>query len=533
MAQRRFTPQENARVANDTRARRRRNRARRRNNNRQQPVHNTNRPHNRNLEEENKPAHSGNNQGSLFENVKLKDAIPPDLRKYCEAVVHPFGNDAVGALLPDRYQELVVAVTDRLELDITPANLYLDGTPPAGYNLVGMFIWFQPRCIAAGTLAILPAAEDSFAYDPVTATGTIWRVPFLCLNDQFNDTAVDQILDAYNLCITGIWETPANIQGIADAPVTYGLFTDNGLAPVTAGGDIVYHIWNGYITLPYTRFSNIENNCDKIRVLGAGIKAWSEEAPINTGGYSVGGWMTLEDIYEALEWGDKQRNGVGGTPAEVPGPLSPGALKAIQTKIRFAKRNMGVKGVTVRYSSIQSSKQVESQYPTIPDRDYLINDLTDSKSYDIPDVFPQQNESAAGGTLGKNSIETAQNCDLSINDMMTPGSFVPVIFWQFNVANGSTEPELYTIKVMSTVLSEAVPNGDCPFATTKSQYEPAVTSVKMMLENPEVFPAASSGNSFKSFMTKTKHVFAKVVKGAGHLQKMINLVDQFGTMFAQ
>jgi hypothetical protein len=407
--------------------------------------------------------------------VGLANILDDTLIRFCEAVVHPFGNAAIGATLPDRYQELVIPLTDRLELDITPdlfnfPGLGADWTSDSGVQLSGVFFWFQPRSVGAGLIEL---------------TGTvppyITNPPALTVDDTLSASNFATILNQYNLCFTGIWEVSYSGQ----APVTYGFYQ----------GDTVAAIANTYVAIQYSRFDNIVNNCDKMRILGAGLKIWSEQAPINTGGYSVGGWITMEDIYTAMQLDSALA------------AVNPGSLKAIQPKIKFACRTPGVKGSTVRYSPLQTAEQSEPEYPTIPSRMFYVGDteIPSNPFYIQPNV----------------------NVDLGIHDVITPGSFVPCIFWQFNTTDESTQASaIYTLKVMSMVHSEGTPTGESPFMSNKSNYDPSVEHVKMMLENPEVFPAATKGHSFKSFMSKAKRVVGRVSKFASKSVKLMNLVDK-------
>jgi hypothetical protein len=415
-----------------------------------------------------------------YQDIGFSHVLDETLIRYCEAVVHPFGNESIGATLPDRYQELVIPLTDRLELDLTPDLFNYPGSsadwtnPANGVQLTAIFIWFQPRSVGAGLIN----------QDLGTAINPVNTAPFLTVDEDFSSVSSDEILNAYNLCITGVWD---NTTAFAD-PVTFGLFNGD------ASGLGTYIVQN-YIAISYSRFSNIVSNCNKIRVLGAGIKAWSEEAPINTGGYAVGGWITLEDIYEAIA-------------INTLGPIRPGALKTIQPSIKFACRSPGVKGSTTRYSTLQTAEQVEPEYPIVPDRMFT--------------VAPNPNVTSPF------IINPNIGADLGIHDILTPGSYVPCIFWQFNTTdNESSTRGVYTVKLMSLVHSEGTPTGSSPFMSNKSNYDPAVEQVKMMLENPEIFPPAVKGHSFKSFMKKTRHVVAKIARFAGKTQRIMALADQF------
>lgn len=481
----------NAQVANDLRARRRRQRQRRAARNRVVSLENS---QFRNVHGRNTPhaafVHTGAEHKEAeieeaMEDTRLYDIISEPLQRYCEAVVHPFGNEAVGATLPDRYQELIIPLTDRLELDLTP-DLFnsplavTDWQDTPGVQLTGIFMWLQPRAIGAGTINIL----NTEAAGTVNFYNTN---PFLCADDKFSQLAADGILNAYNLCFTGIWAASGNF------PVTYGFFQ---------GGNPNVPISPYYTAIQYSRFSNIVSNCDKIRILGAGLKLWSEEAPINTGGYSLGGWITLEDIYEALEIGDD--------PSDYT-PVNAGALKNIQSQIKFACRSPGVKGSTVRYSSIQTAEQAEPEYPVLPSRMYSVQD--------------QLIESIPSGLI--QTVVPRPGADLGISDMTTPGSFVPCVYWSFNIKSQESEVEgVYTLKVMSMVHSEGTPTGESPFMSNKSNYDSSVQYIKQMLENPEMFPAAAAGHSFKSFMKKTRHIVSKLKKGAATAVKVLTLIDK-------
>jgi hypothetical protein len=118
-----------------------------------------------------------------------------------------------------------------------------------------------------------------------------------------------------------------------------------------------------------------------------------------------------------------------------------------------------------------------------------------------------------------------EGISLTSNDVAKPGTFVPVIYWSFNTSLATGQVETYTVKLMSMVHSEGVPNGQSPFMSNKSNVDMATVHVKSMLENPEVFPAATGGHSFKSFMSKVRHVIAKVTKGAGSVTKILAMAD--------
>lgn len=473
---------QDVRVANDLRERRRRQRQRRRARARQaKQIRNVR----GNIE--NSRFVNGNPMSrpeeSKYEDIKMNEVMDEDLVRYCEAVVSPFGNECIGALLPDRFQELVVPLTDRLELDITPDLFNYPGSgasweSSSDTQLVGIFIWFQPRCLASGTIVT-----------GTNSAGLVYNVmPFLPVDSEFTTSAnAAPVLNAYNLCLTGIW----NSSNVNTSPVTYGLF--NGFP-----SSLNYIIPN-YVSIQYTRFENVRSNCDKLRILGAGIKAWSEQAPINTGGYSVGGWITIEDICEALE-------------CDASGPVSPNQIINLIPRIRFSCRTPGVKGSTVRYSPLQTTEQVEPEYPRPARRLYNLSN-------------------PAQVTWSPFVVDVADNADLAVDDLITPGSFVPCIYWSFNTTDdvSSSNNGVYTLKLMSMVHAEGVPTGQCPFISNKSHFDPMSDNVKALVENLDEFPAAVSGHSFRTFLNRVKKLTAKVPSYISRTAKFMSLLDNFVT----
>jgi hypothetical protein len=252
-------------------------------------------------------------------------------------------------------------------------------------------------------------------------------------------------------------------------------------------------------TIPYTRFDNIDSNCNKIRVLGAGLKLWSEEAPINTGGYSIGGWITLEDLFEQFELG------IRSAPAsDFPVVRNAGALSSIQTKIKYSCRAPGVKGSTVRYSTLQDQEQLDPELPKLPQRLLVIDDQDTNNVAPISLVSPQY-------------INDAPNSSMAIHDVIIPGSYVPCIYWSYNAET------VYTLKLMSMVHSEATPDGNCPFTSGKCKMDPAIDAVRSIIEDPERFPAAVTGHSFTSFFKKASYIVAKVSNYASRFSKFMAL----------
>lgn len=465
------------------------------------------------------------------ESIRLADLLSEPMQRFCDAVVHPFGNGAIGATLPDEYQELVIPTTDRIERDFSPKDFVhpRSSSPPPSSNaflLEGAFMWIQPRCNGAGQSSIVNlTVEDDI--DKISSIEDIEEVPsYLTRNktsrkretyeakvgapvavqvrqfplESVNATTVEAVATAeleelqasYMLCITGQWTTVEGKQ--------WGLYYKDGNA---ASGYITHTI----LSIPYDRFKNIDGNTSKLRLLGAGLKVWSEEAPINTGGYCLGGWITVDDIMEGFEIGPENVV-VDDNAAPAVNPLF---LESVQTKMKYACRNPGVKGATVRYSPLQDKEQLDPEYPLIPTRELRVTDGTGT---------------GTAGFLYPYEVRPKTASSLAIHDVITPGSYVPCIYWNYNSKDTLADTNgAYSLKIMSIAHSEATPNGNCPFMSNKNKFDPFSTKAKMMLENPDKYPAAVAGHSFRSFMSTAKHVTAMVASYATKTMKMMALAE--------
>lgn len=443
----------------------------------------------------------------------VSDILSDTMLRYCECVTNPFGNQALGAILPDRFQEVVIPAIDVLELDITPADFnsaefgdnWLTDTFTSGgqIQLVGAIFWFQPRCMSAGVLRSQSASLSPVAYP--------WEA-----NPDVDGAAQNYVVtNLYNLCMTGVWELRTGV-------ITENSNTENFSGRVcglyhsrTDTGGLTYPYVEGYRIIPYARFPALVSNFDGLRVLGAGLKIWSEEAPINTGGYCVGGWITIADVYSPFE----NAINVAGSSILVHQTLArnQSRLSTYQQKLKGRCRQPGLEGSTTRYSSLQTPDQIEKEIAQMSDSDFV-------------------RAQSIGGFMNHNgaALEPEPAIDASVYDVATPSTYVPAIYWQFNVdTSGSTTLEgLYTLKLMSMVHSEGVPTGTCPFMSRSVEPDPMVDNVKMMLDNWDTFPPAVKGHSFKSFMHKANHILGQATKFAGHTANILNLISRYvgGTM---
>jgi len=408
--------------------------------------------------------------------ANIYNSFAQNLKAYCDAVVNPFGQGAVGAILPDSYVDQVCAATDRFEMSLTPNFFNYLATVPwqdtDHVRLIGVAIWLQPRCNATGMLA----------HATHTGTGEKYNLfPFYPLNDTLDELSLDTCFNAYNLCITGIW---TNSTGGTAPPADWGVYTDNGGAP-----DVV----SMYYMIPFKKFEAIAENTTKMRLLGAGLKVWSEESPLNTGGYTTGGWLPLDDLFDGMYCSNATAT-------------DPGFFHTVEPRIRYPQRSQGVQGVTIRYSSLQDQCQRSLEYARIPTRlSKYVENTTGPKT--SPYYFSPESDTI----------------DYSTSDLIEAGSDIPFLVWNFN----ASEPtDVYALKIHAIAHVEATPNGSNPFASSLIKSDPAATVARQMVEDPAVWPPATIGHSFKSFATKLNRVESQVQKTASTIMQIMDVVER-------
>jgi hypothetical protein len=402
--------------------------------------------------------------------VDLKRILSPESIKFAEAVSHPFGNGGVGAVLPDRFVPLVTPLLDRLQFDLPPTAAAHDGTIPTSAVLEGWVLWFMPRALNSGlaTVAATIGTGRQNVYCGIPTTSSLTTT---------SDAPYENVFNAYNLCITGIWSV--------EASPAWGLWSEAYYPGENPGGSVAPLYW----MVEYDRFANIENNVDAMRLLAAGLKAWAQSPLIDTSGYCIGGMITVRDMLTAVQRESSQIN-----------PQFPAAMHAIEPKIKLSLTNSGVGGSTVRYNPLQDTQQLEAAPPRFVSR------LMGAASADtgaLPSTYYQLDEGMQG----------------SRGDFVDDGTYIPIIKWTF-----SGTP--YTLKILSMVHCEGAPTGDSPFISLTLHHDPLVSQLKTILADLDTFPIAVKGHSFKSFMTKARRIIAHVTQGAGKFAQFMALVDK-------
>lgn len=407
------------------------------------------------------PQPRGRFSQEALERYSLLSILSDAMLSYCEAVIHPFGDGAIGAVCPDNWVTPSIPVTDRLSIDLDPqpwitalANV---SAPRIPTTLAGFVIAAIPRCQRAGYLAA-DGPDLAGAYAFINGD-------YIGFSDELSGTS-DQsvILNHYWLLISAIG---------ADGQFWY-LNPDDG--------DGIAE--DGYNALQFSRFSQYRDCCDKGRLLGMGLKVWSDQSPLNTGGRVYGGWITQEDI-------------------QLIGKVGAGVAPTFQNKLREWIVAPGVKGVTVRYSPLQDPIQENYVYPSIPSNQYTLQPFDD---------------------VGPSPVEE-KNCDVSSGDQCAPGSYIPCAVWKYNTTTSGDGPYTITINAISHV--QGSPNGDCPFVMQRVKADPMYAHISTILEDVDTFPITATGHSFKSFMSKAKKIVSKGAKIAGKTTKLLQLLDKF------
>lgn len=384
----------------------------------------------------------------------LHSVLSPPVLSFCEAVSNPFGAQAIGAVWPDNFDDMVIPATDRLDLDLTYNDVTADGSElTTGWQFNGIFVFFLPRCLAAGWIQ----STESLPF--------IYNRNWLGFSEGNIDMSI--INNLYNIGYCGIF--------------TNG--TETVLGIVVSGAPVA-----AVKFVQLNRFVPIYNTCARARVIGAGIKLWSEASPINTSGYCYGGLINHGNLISTIY--------------DEP-------TLDVQQYFRFLKRFMGLGGCTVRYSPLQSPEQAEKETVKLPSSRYRLIDA---------DGLATVTTNPAAVIVYEQGVSSP-----AVNDINKPGDYIPVIAWRFN------PDESYALKLSVQVHVDCTPNGTNPFQIASVPSDPVMNNIAYFLANHEQFPMVAKGHSFTSFIKKARHVVAKGSKYASHFAKFMALLDKFGS----
>lgn len=465
-------------------------------------------------------------QDNGYEHVGFNNVLSPDVRAFCEAVTQPFGSFAVGAVLPDRYQEVVIPAMDiqNIDLGLDSFNYNGDwtksGSAKSGvrYRLLGCLIWLQPRCIAAGVLETqdLQINTDDKPEPPVVKYPSVCRPAVSDSNCSAHSDDIDCLTELYTLCYTGSWSVETYVDGhTVGVTRSVGLFS---AAPSSSKSDCLFP---GFRVLPFPRIGNIATNCSRARILGMGMKIWSEETSIDIGGFSTAGWLSLNDVLKAAC------------------DTSGRAINDIGAQSKGSVRRHGKGGVAARYSPLQDSRQLVHQPCFVDKKLYYPNIVEGFECFSFGGPAMATNgPSRRSGWDREYAVAGVKSItDLARFDVVGPNSLVPVCSWHFNnssrmsVDGSNITDGVHGLRVRCIVHVEAQPSGDCPFLGGPVDKFSGINLVNEWIEDWHYFPPATNGHnlSFTSFMKRSRKIKIKVQRGLGHLNKLMALLDYMTT----
>lgn len=442
--------------------------------------------------------------------------LSPEAKGFIQAVTNPFSDAAIGAIVPDQWCPPTIAGNDRLTLTLDPAE-WKKRLPTL--TITGWVVYFVPRSLALGWRAL--DTDDKLLHAVVP------------MNMDFTTPDSDPRAALYSLYVGAIGT-------IEDGPVKIWAH-DNQYSE---------KFQPGINSIPFSRHDIIESTTNGARIVGAGIKAFPNSAPLTTGGTVYGGWMPLTDLQHHVpnslldplqlstpdieDLGDflpLTRNSAatcsergftssrGAPPSKVRrdcleskhdygesievqrGRIRPHAKlnrpavtlfntdpADIQDNLRYRHSYPGTKGVTVRYSPLQSPTQEEFR---IPFDGALVAGLTVAGGFTNRDV--------GGG----------------VNDLISGSDMVPGFVWKYNVVNDATES--YSIRVEARVHLQCVPDATNPFLTASAMPDASFPTIAMSLENKDIYPVVSMGNSFSSLIRNFNEGVDAIVRAASKI----------------
>jgi hypothetical protein len=464
-----------------------------------------------------------NNRNRISNNATIH--FSRDTETLAQAITNPFDDAAIGAVIPDQWSPPTIPALDRLTITLDPSLI----VAAAGTNAIlvqGWIIAFVPRSLSAGWLAR-------------ANTGTV------------EDPSYSQVVN-----IVSVDSSFSRVQEFPATAEMYSLFVgiigisgniDNGNSITVMAYDPADQLFvEGFMCIPFSRGSALSESCSGGRICGAGLKVFSDEAPIETGGTVYGGWTAIDDLfklvflepiepppppktnrnqrynipipiqptvlaeyddlgeYKGKPHGRKTRRRSRRYQSRVDTPLYSAAT--FQDALKYRHAYKGVDGVTVRYSPLQSAIMEEFR-PIYEDAMFIETTI----SLLNPDTAITINEDIAVGA----------------HDLINPNDYVPCVVWRYNSSAGATPTEnidkTYSLRVEARVHLQCEPDGDCPFMATTVQPDPHYIHLQMLLENKDAFPVVSKGQSFKSFNAGIREA-VKTVGSALNLGKDIKSI---------
>jgi hypothetical protein len=486
-----------------------------------------------------------------------------DCLNFLQATTHPFGSEGVGAVIPDKFDDLALPTYDVHDLEIDLLTLFKNSAGTSIHSAFSGFIAaFLPRCLAGGLMA------GRKLYD--VSTGAYEGF------DQLN-LSLNLVDESFNSLLTDSTTSTDNSTFVFTDPYTLLLIPvdENGHGIVkwtTAIGDSA--VIGAYL-MRLPRTSKLIDNTTQIRIAGAGIKLNPRVAPINTSGIAFAAQMKYATLINLLSADANQ------VPTASNGPFVAFNKNFIGNRIDVK----GIKGATARYNVFSNLDQLTKQEVTVKQgvlsliaaqtalslakdgqripagkpgskskppsmKKVLIEEKVEEEEEEFVISYANQqrrpsyraSETPSEPGLDKltfhkkkvisdvktvtssyiaSVVESLQNVDLSKNDLCDPGDDIPVVYYQFN---GDTS---ILLQLRTVVHGVSEPQPDIPFLGQPVTYDPRFNLIKAIAPNPAVFPLVTKGESFKSALTKFNGFFGKVLKGGGHIHAMSQLIEKY------
>jgi hypothetical protein len=397
---------------------------------------------------------------------------------YAEAVVCPFNQAAIGSLRPDEVTNTAPA-TDKVQgvVPITAINQVFQS--PAvqdvwpGVTLTGIMFFLMPRSNKSGFWEARSITNINTQRDEIKPTvNSVGLDPTLTSN---NEETRYNLGWPYVLC--------ASFLG------------SNGLyycyAPAVTGTTNPINLATGYNTLRSTRMNLIYDNFNSLRILGMGLKVWSNAPPIQTGGYTWGGEISLQDLYRAMT---ATNDGL--------------SSQVIQDAIKNRSQYSGLDGVTLRYNTVVEPIQ------------------TKIKEVYIDDIIRKSSDTNYEGSAQQNYItqvdayEITKATELQSKDLATNSTLVPCLVWQFGSGN------YYDLTFNSIWHLEGRTVGSCPFELSSEIIDPNIKHLDKFLRST-AFPITAKGHSFRKFIEKAQKIVGRASHFATNSHRIIKLIEEF------
>jgi hypothetical protein len=460
-----------------------------------------------------------------------------DTNILAQAITNPFADDALGAVIPDQWSPPSMAAMDRLSIDVDLEILHTDDL-----LIDGIVFYFVPRSLAVGWLArIGPLATSPSQTVLIPLTADFTGAP------PIEDDPV-----AHLYCL---------FMGILGTASAFNSPTIMALDP-QQGGYV-----HGYNVIPFSRFSALDASASGARICGAGIKVFSNEAPIETGGSVYGGWASIDDIFKSVLQGPPVTQTVSSPvpilssliqprPSTTAGSLprakpvfvrSQGMMVEVDSYDEFER--MSLTRQTAESNSNSNSSPRRST-PALTRRqrlqeahrhrrlarlrgagDFDAINLQDMLRYrhtfrgidgctvrysplqsSVQETFqPIYDVSIHYAQTNPEDIQVNFGTSIGAKDIIGCSDYVPAVLWRYN-----GDSESYNLRLECRVHLQVEPDGDCPFMSSTVTPDPHYNDLQIILENKDAFPVVAKGNSFRSFNVGLREAM-KTVGGALHL----------------